>query len=320
MKNLDGWIPIGFEWADSQVAAVDWCFMGGMRFTDPFFENTMQRAMRLPFRVLFRQKTSVEALEERAVTHPGIAPTGFIFHMSRCGSTLISQMLAATDQNIVISEGWPIESAISADAQRPGVTWEQRLRLLQGVVRALGQSRAGKETRYFIKFDAPQTLDLPLVREAFPDVPWIFLYRNPVEVIVSHFRRRASWIIPGGGRKVRGMRLNADSFARPDDYAADVLASICEAALRGMTEPGGMLIDYSELPEAVYEKLAAHFRCTWSEAELQLMRQAAARDAKQPERAFSADSDSKRQEADARVREICARKLDGLYKRLSELG
>lgn len=144
MKELDGWIPLGFEWAGSRPASVDWCFLGGMRFTDPFFENTMQRAQAQPFRLLFRRKTPIEVLEERAATHPGIAPTGFIFHMSRCGSTLISQMLAASEKNVVISEAWPIQAAITADARHPEVTLEQRRRWLQGVMpsasRAWGRS------------------------------------------------------------------------------------------------------------------------------------------------------------------------------------
>ena len=41
-----------------------------------------------------------EALEERAASHPGVGPTGFIFHLSRAGSTLIAQMLAASGSNV----------------------------------------------------------------------------------------------------------------------------------------------------------------------------------------------------------------------------
>jgi hypothetical protein len=314
VKELNGWIPIGFEWAGSQPA-VDWCYLGAMRFTEPFFENTMQRAMKQPFRVVFRRQTPIEVLEDRAAAHPGIAPTGFIFHMSRCGSTLISQMLAASDENVVISEGWPVESAINADARHPGVTFDQRRLWLRGAIHALGQPRLGSERRYFVKFDATHTIDLPLVRSAFPEVPWVFLYRDPVEVMVSQLRRRATWTMPGIV-PIRGMALTAAAFEDHEEYIADLMAMICEAGLRAAEEPRGLLLNYSELPEAVYGKLAAHFRCQWRDDEIQQMRQAATRDAKQPESQFSTDGERKRREAGERVREICERKLGPVYRRL----
>jgi hypothetical protein len=53
------------------------------------------------------------------------------------------------------------------------------------MVAALGQARAG-ETRLFLKLDCWHMRDLPLFRRAFPNTPWVFLYRDPVEVLVSH--------------------------------------------------------------------------------------------------------------------------------------
>jgi len=314
VNRLDGWIPLGFEW-DGPNPAVDWCYLGRMRFTEPFFENTMLRAMQQPARVLFRRKTAVDMLEERALIQAGIPPTGFVFHMSRCGSTLVSQMLAASQENVVISEGWPIDAAINADLRHPEATAEQRTRWLRGVVHALGQPRLGTERRYFVKFDATHTIDLPLVRRAFPKVPWIFLYRDPVEVLVSQLRRRAAWTMPGIVR-VRGVGLTAEAFAEPGEYVADLLARICESALDAGNEGGAMFVNYRELPGAAYDTLASHWGCRWYDGELQRMRLAAARDAKQPERVFSADSERKQSEAGERLREICSRKLGHLYRRL----
>src|SRR5438270_6483250 len=112
--NLDGWIPTRLYRAGDRLMA-DWCYLGDFRLTDPFFGESVRRAFRHPFRVLFRQQTPVDVLIERAATHPGIGPTGFIFHMSRCGSTLIAQMLAASDRNVVVSEAAPVQSALYAE-------------------------------------------------------------------------------------------------------------------------------------------------------------------------------------------------------------
>src|SRR5262252_3155903 len=93
VTDLDGWIPVGLHWAGARPM-VEWRRLEGVRFGDPFFDMTLERAMGSPFRLLFPRWTGIETLEERASTHPGIPPSGFIFHISRCGSTLISQMLA----------------------------------------------------------------------------------------------------------------------------------------------------------------------------------------------------------------------------------
>ena len=314
MKELDGWIPIGFDWGGPH-RSVDWCYLGAMRFTEPFFENTMQRAARQPFRVLFRHRTPIDVLEEAAASRPGIPPSGCILHMSRGGSTLISQMLAASPENVVISEGWPVDAAINAAARHPGVTTEQRRCWLRAVIHALGQPRQGAEHRYFVKFDATHTIDLALVRSAFPEVPWIFLYRDPVEVMTSQMQRRASWTMPGVVR-VPGVPVTAEAFIHPESYVAGLMSRICEAALEALDEPGGIPLNYSELPEAVTGRLAAHFQCSWSAEEIAQMRQAATRDAKRPDRQFSADSGQKQHAASVRIREVCEAKLAGLYRRL----
>jgi hypothetical protein len=49
----------------------------------------------------------------------------------------------------------------------------------------LGQRRTCRETHYIVKLDSWHIHDLPLVRAAFPDTPWIFLEREPAEVEAS---------------------------------------------------------------------------------------------------------------------------------------
>jgi len=44
----------------------------------------------------------------------------------------------------------------------------------------------------FFKFQSVLTFSLPEIRKAYPSVPWIFVYRNPVQVMVSHFKGTAN--------------------------------------------------------------------------------------------------------------------------------
>ena len=95
------WAPAQIRWTPSGPL-VDWCHLGDLRFADPFFEQTIERAMAHPFNLLFRRATSLAAMGEPA--QPELKPAGLIFHMSRCGSTLVSRMLAASPENMVLSE------------------------------------------------------------------------------------------------------------------------------------------------------------------------------------------------------------------------
>ncbi len=98
------------------------------------------------------------------------------------------------------------------------------------MVAAFGRKRSGRERHYVVKLDCWHTLALPLFRRAFPDVPWVFLYRDPVEVLVSQMRQRGMQMVPQ--YLPPGFYGIADTDATMDeDYCARVLGVICRAAL-----------------------------------------------------------------------------------------
>jgi len=164
---------------------VDWCHLGDLRFTDPFYVQTIDRAMRHPFNLLFRRTTPLEALAAPEKSELRLA--GLIFHMTHCGSTLVAQMLASLPANVVLSEPRPIDWILRA-AMR-GVLEDQLVQWLRAMVGALGRRRHPQERDLFIKFDGWHVTALPLLRRAFPQAPWAFIYREPVEVLVRMAQR-----------------------------------------------------------------------------------------------------------------------------------
>ena len=101
--RLVGWTPTALVF-DDRKPAVRWCFTEGIEFTDPMFNQTIERCLRDPFRLLFWRRTDMDVLAEFVTASPGLEPSGFIFHLSRCGSTLVAQMLAALSEALVMSE------------------------------------------------------------------------------------------------------------------------------------------------------------------------------------------------------------------------
>lgn len=314
--ELRGWVPIHLRWRGS-APAVEWCHANGARFTEPFFHQTIEGLLRHPFNLLFRRLTSTDVLEELGAEQGGAPPSGFVFHMSRCGSTLISQMLAALPQNIVLSEPAPLDCALRLGAREALVADERRVVWLRGLVAALTRAVGGEGKRCFVKFDSWSVLRLPVIRRAFPGVPWVFVYREPVEVLVSQLGRRGAHMVPGViDPAVFG--LDADEVGRmpPEEYCARVLASVCRAALRYHGEGESLLVNYDELPGAVCPGLTEFFGCAYAPGDLERMRRAAARDAKNPALDFVADGAAKSSAASDALRRAADRWVRPVYEEL----
>ena len=312
---LDGFVPMRVWW-DAGTPTVDWCRLDGLRFTDPFFEGTIRRALQHPFNLAFRPQTPLGDLAARGAQRPGLAPSGFVFHLSRCGSTLVAQAFAALPHVLVISEAPPIDAVLRAHERDSRITDYERIVWLRAMIDALGQPRSRAERHLVVKFDAWHALHIDLIERAFPGVPWVFLVRDPVEVLVSH-QRQISWMMAALNAPsllectpVEAMRLPRD------EYHARVLARIATAmAAHGAAE---RTIDYRALPGAVWQTIAPHFGIALSSADDERLRAAVTRDAKQPTRAFTADAADKQDEADAELREYAARWLAEPYARLTD--
>jgi hypothetical protein len=314
--QLAGWVPIRIYWNEGRPL-IDWCWVGTRRFTEPFFDHTIEACLRLPFANLCRPQTGIDLLRERHAVNPGLEPRGFIFHMSRCGSTLLSQVLAALPQNVMISEAGAIDAVLRARFREPSLTDEQRANWLLWTVSALAQRRTGDEEQLFIKFDSWNVLDFPLIQRAFPGVPWIFLYRNPIEVLASQFARRGAHMVPGGIEpELFGMRLEEVFKMQHEEYCARVLARICEAALHYHQSCAGMMVNYEQLPEIVWTGVADFFGLGVTDANLETFRRVAKLDAKNPALGFENDSQSKQKKASEALRAASATWLAPIYDRL----
>ena len=79
------------------------------------------------------------------------------------------------------------------------------------------------------------------------------------------------------------------------------------------------MINYRELPDAIWTKILPHFGVTYDERERDIMRTAARYDAKAPSFEFSSDSEAKQRDATELIRTAAERHLGGIYRRLEAL-
>ncbi|MBS1188765.1 MAG: hypothetical protein H6R10_557 [Rhodocyclaceae bacterium] len=309
---LAGWIPLFLSVRGGQPA-VDWAYMGKERFVEPFCHDTLQRLVSRPFNRLFRRQSSLELLRQRAHSHPGLPLQGIVFHMSRCGSTLAAQWLAALPDSVVLSEPEPVDTLL----QWP--TPDSDGEMVRALLAALGQPRRERDCRLFLKADCWHMAHIERLLAAFPGTPWIFLYRDPVEVLMSH-RREPGWHLVPGSMSGHGLHAPDELSCHPLGHGAWVLSTILKGARQAMLRHGnGLLLNYSELPAALESRVAVHFGIDTDVLDNAALRAVTGRHAKRNHLSFQPDAAEKRAAADPEVSELAARWLNEPYQDLEQL-
>ncbi len=310
-----GWVPFHIARTTPDLSIL-WTWLGSERFRDPFFDQTLSSAFRQPLHLLLQRSTTLEQLVEIAEHSPAIAPTGFIYHVSRCGSTLVAQQLARLDRAIVLSEARPLTAAL----EDPRLCDADRVRAFRALIRLYGR-RSGAESAYIIKLDARSLLDWSIITAAFPEVPRLILHRAPVEVLVSNLGSQQSALMPG---QIDPARLGVPHrrLDGPDDFAAFVLSRYYAAAVEAARAPGSLTLDYRALSRTPTGLIAEHFGLQLCSADLSAMQAAAGIYSKDASKRapFAPDSAAKQAEAGAATRQLAAEWLEPHYRQLAELG
>jgi len=135
-----------------------------------------------------------------------VPPTGFIHHEARVGSTLVANILAADPENMVYSESQPMTEASMALKDNPV---EDRIKVLQMTAALMGVSDFHQGLWY--KMTPISITEVELFKLAFPDTPYIYLHREPVEVMMSLLRKKK----PESSNKIYGNRQTYIDFNQP---------------------------------------------------------------------------------------------------------
>lgn len=242
--------------------------IGPAELHDPFMQETIARVS--------AAEEFVQVLpEDLGRTLPGSAPAGLIFHVARCGSTLVSQLLKQQGGLVVYAEPPPVNEIL-----KPPQPWprDKLVAALRSLADAFARHARGP---YVLKFTSWNTLYCDLLAEAFPDSPWVLCLRDPLEVCVSLLQRPPGWLL-GTDEMSQRFAAIVDPEGRSssgEELVARTFAAFCETAER--LEPRrGRLIEYPALPAAVWHEVAPQFSVPVDAAARERMAQAATRHAK----------------------------------------
>jgi hypothetical protein len=304
---------------------VAWRDFYDLPLNDPFFHIAQDACAEMKeCAALFR--TDLDVVDSVAAQADNIPFAGAIFHMARTGSTLVHRVFSATGKVASLSEVPMVNQALSRARRLPE---SQRARALRGVVGAYQRPRRPNEQHLVIKMqDAMPAKQLPVFRAAFPDTPWIFIYRDPVEVMVSLQRKPTGTLQQWYRNRAHtarnlGMPVLNDSALWPEDFMAHTLRRICASAIEAAkATPRGKFIavSYKRLPDAIWETIGPHFGIKFTDKDRDEMRAASRYSSKTTDSVeFKPDSEKKREEAGPRLLGLAERLVAPMIRELESL-
>jgi hypothetical protein len=321
VTDLKGYLPVDAVVVDGRPG-LSWLDMSGIDLTEPFFQQTVDRARKENRREVF---TEFDVLLQLEKTLDSVQPTGFIFHSSRCGSTLVSNACRAIENSIVLSEPYAVDKLVArfiTDADAGSVKESLYSVFLRGVVQALAQRRNVTERHLFIKFACCSFTQLERIRRIWPNVPWLFLYRDPVETIVSNLTDVPPWLLDEDRRVLASiMQVSTVEAAEMqlEEICARTIGSFFSLAHR-LAHDGGMLLNYNQLSVTAMSRVLNFFHLVPSAEEMEMISGGSRVYSKEASGAqtFVADSESKRQRASDLIREAADTWATERYRRLEE--
>lgn len=162
---------------------------------DPFFDETISYCRAMQKSVSrFESCSGTALLKADEIT--ALRPSAFVFHVSRCGSTLLSQAIAQSENCISIAEAPLLDEILRCREHDPTIGNAQREQWFKGALSWMGQIRTGQESTYIVKLDSWHIHFYELLRKWFPEVPFFFLTRSPGEILASHAKMRGMHMVP----------------------------------------------------------------------------------------------------------------------------
>ena len=254
---------------DLSGGAVDWMPGRNLRLRRGFFYETLTASL-AGSPPPTGMRSSLASLA-RIGEVPGRGPTGFVFHVSRCGSTLLGNMLLGSPRHLVVQEA---ESFNAVLRERERCSEDERVALLRGIAAAFASPGRPEQEHLFVKCSSWNVLELPLLRRAFPHVPWVFVYRDPVEVVASNLLRPGTWVNeqrdPLRGPFLAGVHAARLAEMPRAEYCARVIDRYCRAAL-AHADPRAHFVNYDQLSEPCFRFILRAFGVSASPEELAAM-------------------------------------------------
>lgn len=257
--------------------------------------------------------TEVERLFDLARARPAPRLAGLVLHVSRCGSTLVVRALQAAGA-LVLSEPAPLLKALWLPLETPdGPDRPARLAvqaaLLRALVAVLAAPRSLADQPVVVKLSHWNAAQVGFLTRVWPGVPWLFLHRDPLEVLVANLRRGPE-LDPARLALLLGAGQEGIATLGPEERLAALLGALCASA-RASAQAGGRsaFLDHADLDADALGRIVRFFGLEAPPTLRPALEALARSDAKDRDgaRPFLPDGEAKRAEATAAMRQAVDR-------------
>ncbi len=274
LAELPGLVPLAIDHRDG--GRVLWGDLGRHPFREWQYIFTISHLAEAG-KIKTAFTTSLDILDDETPFADSLVPSGFIFHISRCGSTLTTKALARPDGHMMISQGGPLQrgfwAAITDDFSQPLSLTPRDSQRLRTLILAMTRRRLGCERKAFVKFISWNVLYIDMIAAAFPDTPCLFLYRNPVEVIASVRKETTAALVAKGSRQgafLADLPLGESHCLTDTDYLAACYAHSFRVVRNAKTPLA--LVNYRDLSQDSFPYIVEHgLDCIFDQNELLAM-------------------------------------------------
>jgi hypothetical protein len=256
---LKNWLPVSVR-KEIDAPVCEWLFTGEKNFTEPFFDQTLAacRYANIQNR-RYKSISDLDMMVQWSTDLTTLPVSAVIFHVSRCGSTLLSQLLSEDKTNLVLSEVPFFDDLLRLPLQYSKVDNAASLRYFRTALAWYGRPRHGHQHHLFLKTDSWHLHFYRQYRQCLPGVPFFLLYRHPLEVIRSQQKQRGLHAVPGLLEpELFGLDKSANA-TNLDHYMATVLSTYLQQAISLCeNDPLFFSFDYSEGIPAICRAVYTH--------------------------------------------------------------
>ena len=272
--------------------------------------------------------TDIELLASKDITLDNPQdPAGFVFHMSKCGSTLMSKILDQPDNQIIVKEPTPLHENLwqylTNNWQNAVEPTDENLRIIRNLIQMLGRRRLPNQELYYVRFRSWNIAFVEIIQQAFPDTPNLFMYRDPVKVMASILNKPTTGLPrlndSGAAAFITGQSREALSQMDALHYFTSFYKQYLHLSLNNMQNTH--YLNYHQLNKNNLDQIlrtAYHYKAT--ETDLALMQaqfDTYSKDDTGTVR-FTSDSKEKKKLVTAEMREAAEEYLMGMYRQLEE--
>lgn len=288
------WAPADY---DPKRRVLEW-MSAAEKPIHPFYSEHISAVRGQLLSALIKPQTALLPAPNLSGLVEQVQPAGFIFHLSRCGSTLVSRSFAGLSKCRALSES-PLLTQVLLDRN---LSDTERRAALIFCINTQGQL-FHPEQHLLIKWNAWDLQFWPLILSLYPQVPVLLLLRDPVEILASQQKSAGYHMVRQPSRPLFLELSVPEEGESILDYQCKVLRLLLGYGLEMSQRNQVMVVDYKELLPAIANKIANWFSLALSKEECSQVEQCQLIHSKTATQPFIADSPSKQSFFSAKQKE-----------------